>query len=512
MNKIKKGAYSIYIISYYTGCIILIVASLMIIPIITSLLFGEWNTLLDFIISASISFITGLTLVIIGMRTKESKSNVQWKHGFVIAALSWVLLTLLCAIPYRLSGHTYTLLDACFDVMSGFTTTGVMLTQDLDHISNGLNMWRHLLTFIGGQGMVVLALSFLTKEIGGAYKMYVGEGKDIELLPNVKGTARHIWKISMVYLIIGTLALWIVGLSIGLNPVSAFLHALYIFESSWSTGGFAPNTQNIMYYHSIAYETVAIVIFILGSFNFGLHYAVWQGKRKEIIKNIETQSFFITSFVSCILALAGLAKLNVYPDAIAGFRRVVFNVLSAHTTTGFGSVYARQFALEWGDFGILIMVIVMLIGGSACSTAGGFKGLRVGIVFKGLLMDIKKLLSSERSMKVYKYHHIKDRVLDDGVIKASSIIICCYMVTFTMGTLLGTYYGYSFAASAFESASITGNVGLSIGITSASMPTMMKVYYILAMYLGRLEFLSVFALIGYIGGGIRKVCINILKH
>lgn len=512
MNKIKKGAYSIHIISYYTGNIILIVGSLMIIPILTSLLFREWNTLLDFIISASIVLITGLTLVIIGKGIKENKSNVQWKHGFVVAAFSWVLLTILCAIPYSLSGHTNSLLDACFDVMSGFTTTGVMLTQDLDHISNGLNMWRHLLTFIGGQGMVVLALSFLTKEIGGAYKMYVGEGKDIELLPNVKGTARHIWKISMIYLIIGTLTLWIVGLTIGLSPVSAFLHALYIFESSWSTGGFAPNTQNIMYYHSLVYETVAIVIFILGSFNFGLHYAIWQGKRKEIIKNIETQSFFITSFISCILALAGLAKLKVYPDAIAGFRRVVFNVLSAHTTTGFGSVYARQFALEWGDFGVLIMVIVMLIGGSACSTAGGFKGLRVGIVFKGLIMDIKKLLSSERSMKVYKYHHIKDRFLDDSVIKASAIIICCYMVTFTIGTMLGTFYGYSFADSAFESASITGNVGLSIGITSASMPTSMKVYYILAMYLGRLEFLSVFALIGFIGGGIKKVCINLLRH
>jgi trk system potassium uptake protein TrkH len=419
---------------------------------------------------------------------------------------------ILSAIPYRLSGHTKSYLDACFDVMSGFTTTGLVLTQDLDHLSNGLNMWRHLLTFLGGQGMVVLALSFLTKEIGGAYKMYVGEGKDIELLPNVKGTARHIWKISMVYLVIGTFSLWVIGMMIGLKPVSAFLHALYIFQSSWSTGGFAPNTQNIMYYHSVVYETIAMIIFILGSFNFGLHYAIWQGKRKEIAKNIETQSFFITSFTACILALAGLAKLNVYPDAIAAFRRIIFNVLSAHTTTGFGSVYARQFALEWGDFGVLIMVLVMLIGGSACSTAGGFKGLRVGIVLKGLLIDVKRLLSSERSMKVYKYHHIKDRILDDGIIKSSAIIICCYIVTFTIGTMLGTFYGYPFSYSAFESASVTGNVGLSIGVTVPSMPSVMKIYYIIAMYLGRLEFLSVFALIGYIIGGVKKSCGNLLKH
>lgn len=512
MNETRNRSHSIEIISYYTGYIVLIASSLMIIPTITSLVFKEWNPMLDFIISITISIIVGLTMTMIGKRAKESKSNVQWKHGFAVAALSWIILTILCAIPYRLSGHTNSLVDACFDVMSGFTTTGLALTGDLDHLSNGLNMWRHILTFIGGQGMVVLALTFLAKETGGAYKMYVGEGKDIELVPNVKGTARQIWKISIVYLIIGTVVLWLAGIMIGLKPVSAFFHALYIFESSWSTGGFAPNTQNIMYYHSVLYETIAIVIFLLGSFNFGLHYAIWQGKRKEIVKNIEIQSFFITSFVGCILALAGLSKLNVYPDGVANFRRVVFNVLSAHTTTGFGNIYARQFALEWGDFGILIMIIVMLIGGSACSTAGGFKGLRVGIVFKGLIMDVKKLLSSERSMKVYKFHHIKDYVLEDSMIKSASIIIGCYIVTFTVGTLLGTYYGYPLSHAGFESASVAGNVGLSIGITTPDMPTVMKVYYIISMYLGRLEFLSVFALLGYVGGGIKKLCVKYSNH
>ena len=511
MYKFRR-VYSIEIISYYTGYIVLAIAGLMIIPLITSLAFKEWNPMLDIMISCAIALIVGLTLILLGIKTKEGQSNFQWKHGFSIAALSWIVLTMISAIPYTLSGNSKSFLDSCFDVMSGFTTTGLVLLQDLDHVSNGLNMWRHMLTFIGGQGMVVLALTLLVKKTSGAYKMYVGEGKDIELLPNVKGTTRQIWKISMVYLAVGTTALWIIGMLIGLQPVSAFFHALYIFESSWSTGGFAPNTQNIMYYHSVSYEMAAMVIFIIGSFNFGLHYAIWQGKRKEIVKNIEIQSFFITSFVACTLALIGLAKLKVYPDAIAGLRRVIFNVLSAHTTTGFGSIYARQFALEWGDFGVLIMIAVMLIGGSACSTAGGFKGLRVGIVFKGLLMEVKKLLSSERSMKVYKYHHIKDYVLEDSLIKSSAIIILCYTVTFFVGTLLGTYYGFSFLDSAFESASVTGNVGLSIGVTTPSMPAVMKIYYIIAMYLGRLEFLSVFALIGYIGGGIKKVCVNVLKH
>lgn len=417
----------------------------------------------------------------------------------------------LCAIPYWMSGNLNSFLDACFDVMSGFTTSGLILIQDLDHSSMGLNMWRHLITFVGGQGMVVLALSFLVRDNAGGYKMYVGEGKDIELVPNVKGTAKIIWIISIIYLIIGTLALWIDGVIIGLKPVSAFFHGLFIYMSSWSTGGFAPMSQNMMYYHSISYEIITVIFFIIGSFNFGLHYSVWQGNKKEIFKNIETQSFFITATITSFLAALFLSKTHVYNNAVSAFRRVVYNVLSAHTTTGFANVYARQFALEWGDFGVFIMVIAMLIGGSACSTAGGFKGLRVGVVIKGIICDTRKLLRSERRINVFKFHHIKERILSDELIKGSALIITCYIILFVIGTGIGVYYGYPVSSSAFEAASATGNVGLTIGVSSPSMPSAMKVYYIIAMYLGRLEFMSVFALIGFVFGGIRKRCLEFSK-
>lgn len=499
------------IISYYTGAITMGTAALMVIPLIVAILFAEWTTFIDFLISIGISLDVGLILMIYG-RKELKKTRVQWKHGLVISSLSWIMLMMLCAIPYRLSGNSLSMIDACFDVMSGFTTTGVLLLQDLDHISIAFNMWRHILTFIGGQGMVVLALSLLVKDTVGAYKMYVGEGKDVELVPNVKGTAKIIWIISMIYLAVGTIALWINGMLIGLSPITAFFHGMFIFMSAWSTGGFAPMSQNMMYYHSFSYEIVSVIFFIIGSFNFGLHYSVWKGDKKEIIKNIETKSFFITATLTSVLVILILDKLNIYTDAMGMFRRGVYNLLSAHTTTGFGNVYARQFALEWGDFGILIMVIAMLIGGSACSTAGGFKGLRVGVVFKGIINEIKKLLSSERRVTVYKFHHLKDTILDDAIIKSSAIIIICYMVLFTSATALGAYYGYPLSHSAFEAASITGNVGLSIGITATTMPNGLKVFYILAMYLGRLEFLSVFALIGFIFGGIKKVCVGLVRR
>lgn len=511
MKRINKFSNDFSIIKYYVGFVIIGTSALMLIPIITSLFFREWNTVIDFLISINISVAIGLLFMLSGKKA-VGKVTVEWKHGMIIASLSWLILTLLCAIPYKLSGHFLSYLDACFDVMSGFTTTGIILIQDLDHISWGLNMWRHILTFVGGQGMVVLALSFLAKNTLGAYKMYVGEGKDIELVPNVKNTAKIIWLISMVYFAVGTVAFWINGMIIGLKPLTAFIHGMFIFVSAWSTGGFAPMSQNILYYHSFSYEILTIIFFIIGSLNFGLHYAVWQGQRKEIVKNIETQSFFITVTLISALLIMSLAKLQVYPNAIALFRKGVYSLLSAHTTTGTGTLYARQFALEWGDFGVFMLIIAMLIGGSACSTAGGFKGLRVGIVFKGIIADVRKLLSSERSVRVFKFHHIKEIALEDGMVKSAAFIIICYMILFTIGTAIGAYYGYPILHAAFEAASATGNVGLSIGVATPSTPVLLKLYYIIAMYLGRLEFISVFALIGFLFGGAKKLCVRYTRH
>jgi len=509
MREQSKYIKDIRTVSYYSGYITLVTSMLMLIPILTSLLSAEYNVVLDFVISITIALSTGIILIIFGQRASK---KLEWKHGLIVASLSWVILMILCAIPYYLSGNTNSFLDAAFDVMSGFTTTGLVLTQNLDHLSLGLNMWRHMLTFVGGQGMVVLALTFLVKDTVGAYKMYVGEGKDIELVPNVKNTAKIIWTISMVYLTIGTLILWIDGMLIGLKPDSSLSHGLFIFMSTWSTGGFAPMSQNILYYHSFSYEIITLILFIIGSLNFGLHYAVWQGKKKEVLKNIEVQSFFITVTLTAFFIVLSLSKLSVYPNAVALFRKGVYSLLSAHTTTGVGTLYARQFALEWGDFSVLMLIIAMLIGGSACSTAGGFKGLRVGVVFKGIIADIRKMLGSERRIKIYKFHYIKDQVLEDGMVKSAAFIIICYMILFTIGTALGTYYGYPALSAAFEAASVTGNVGLSIGITTPTMPSLMKIYYIIAMYLGRLEFISVFVLIGFIFGGVKRLCLRYSRH
>ncbi|MCX8007616.1 MAG: TrkH family potassium uptake protein, partial [Coriobacteriia bacterium] len=210
------------VIGKYTGKVIIGVGLLMSVPLVTSLVFAEWDTAIDFVIGMAACFIFGLATQVVCRTDKD----LEWSHGLVVASGSWLVATVLGALPHYLSGHEGSYLDAMFDVMSGYTTTGLYLLQDLDHVSHGLNMWRHVLTYAGGQGIVVIALAFLFRGTAGAYKVYVGEGKDERLLPNVIQTARAIWLVSLVWLAAGWAALSLAGLALGQQPVRAMLHGL----------------------------------------------------------------------------------------------------------------------------------------------------------------------------------------------------------------------------------------------------------------------------------------------
>lgn len=480
-------------VGYYAGLTLLILGSLQLLPCLVSVVCREWNMALVFLLGTGVSVLLGGVPVL--LLHQDQPMRVGWREGLAAAAGSWLLGMLLCALPYWLSGSYLSYLDACFDVMSGFTTTGLTLVQDLDHLSNGLNTWRHLVTFVGGQGMVVLALSFLAGGSGGAYTMYVGEGKDERLAPNATHTSRYIWRISLIYLLVGTVALWLVGLRIGLSWDRSLLHGLWIFMSAWSTGGFAPMSQNILYYHSSAYELATLVFFIIGSFNFALHHAVLQGNRKELRRNVETISMTVTMTLLTLIATLGFIRANLYTDVAALFRKVFYQLISGHTTTGFMTVYARQFRTDWGDLALFAMTVAMLVGGSACSTAGGFKGLRVAVLFGAFRKTLRQASAAESRLIVQKYHHIRDLVLEDGTIQSAFLIVTCYMITYAVATLVGLLCGYPFVDASFEAASVTGNVGLSIGLTTPAMPAILKVTYILSMWMARLEFISVFVLV-----------------
>jgi trk system potassium uptake protein TrkH len=489
------------IISFFTGKIVLGIAGLMLIPFLTALCFREWSICWDFLIGIGCTIALGNAMILWGM---VNHKRPAWIHGMVTASFSWLVTMTISAIPYWLSGSYLSFLDAMFDVMSGFTTTGLTLIQDLDHVSNGINMWRHVITFVGGQGMIVMALTFLVKSVAGGYMMYVGEGKDERLLPSVIHTAKAIWKISLVYLVFGTLCLWFWGMVIGLGPVSSFLHGLWIYMAAWSTGGFAPMSQNILYYHSFGYELITIVFFVIGSFNFALHYSVWTGNKKEVYRNIETVSFMVSVIILTALGCYGLAKLHVYPNVVNLLRKGFYQIISGHTTTGFMTIYARQFIREWGDLALLAIMFAMLIGGSACSTAGGFKGLRVGIIFKAIIQETRRLINPESAVFVQRFHYLKEQVLEDKTVRSAALIVILYVLTFAVGITIGCLCGYPLLNAAFEAASVTGNVGLSCGVTTAAMPAVLKITYIIIMWVGRLEFMSVLALEAFIVAGVRR--------
>jgi trk system potassium uptake protein TrkH len=481
------------VIGKYTGKIIVGVGLLMVIPLVVSIGFGEWDTVLDFVISIAACLIFGFGTQLF-CRTEK---DMNWSHGLVVASGAWIWATALGALPHWLSGHSGSYLDAMFDVMSGYTTTGLYLLQDLDHIANGLNMWRHLLTYAGGQGIVVIALTFLFKGTAGAYKMYVGEGKDERLLPNVVQTARAIWLVSLTWLGVGTFALTVTGMLLGQAPVRAFFHAMWVFMGAWSTGGFAPQSYNTFWFHDISYEVICVIVMIAGSFNFAMHWAMWTGDRKEIRKNIETISMFVTLTATTLVATFWLAKAGVYPDALSLFRKVFYQLVSGHTTTGFSTIYARAFVTQWGPVGMVATTIAMAIGASACSTGGGIKGIRMGIITKAFLQDIRRMISPESAVVSQKYHHIRDVRLDDGLVRTTMTITIAYVALYAIGTIVGTLYGVPVEQAAFEMVSAASNTGLSCGVTTPAMPTVMKVTYFLGMWLGRLEFMSIFALFGY---------------
>ena len=498
----KLSANDFKVVINYVAQAIFALGLTMIIPIITSIAYNEWSTVFDFMISASFCVIFGYAVIKFVKINKQPPSLFQ---AMLISALTWLFACAFCAIPLYLSGNCASFLDAYFDVMSGFTTSGLTLIQNVDHIGNGLNMWRHMVTYIGGQGIIVLALTILLPATGGSFKTMVAEGKDETLVPSIKNTARSIWIISLVSLALGTIILGAIAWIDGFAFDRGLLHGMWMFMSAWSTGGFAPNSQNILFYHSFAFEIGNLVFMIVGSFNFALHFTVWRGNIKELWHNIEILSFMVTASICTLMVAWGLSHGGIFEGFLTFIRRGLFNVVSAHTTTGQMTIYAPQFNRSIGDLAFSGIIMAMAIGGCMTSTAGGYKNMRIGIIIKSIGLEIRKLIAPESAVVSAKYHHMKENIIDTGVLKQVFFIFICFTILYAATSVVGVAVGYSAKASMFEAISASSNTGLTNGLTSPSMPWVLKVTYILAMWLGRIEFLSAFVLFGTIAMMIGKM-------
>jgi trk system potassium uptake protein TrkH len=227
------------------------------------------------------------------------------------------------------------------------------------------------------------------------------------------------------------------------------------------------------------------------------------GNRKEIFRNIETVSLFITIMITFFITAIGLSQSNTYPQALMLFRKGFYQLVSGHTGTGYQTIYAGQFINEWNHLALFGVICAMAFGGAVCSTTGAIKMLRIGVIAKALIEDIKRIILPERAIVVEKYHHIKGVFLEDKQARSALMITLAYLLLYTLGAVIGMFYGYPFLNSLFESTSAAANVGLSCGITNAGMPAALKLTYIFQMWAGRLEFMSIFTLIGFFVAAIR---------
>ncbi|MDD3296278.1 MAG: TrkH family potassium uptake protein [Candidatus Omnitrophica bacterium] len=472
------------------GRLVLGLSFFMLIPLVTAALKREVSPFFDFLIGFGICGALGFGLMLLFPMKKEA----GWIHAFFTVSFGWLIFSLLGAVPLHLSGHFASYIDAWFESMSGFATTGLVLIQDLDHLSFAHNMWRHLTMFIGGQGIILASLSILTRARSVALGFYIGEARQEKILPNVVDTSRFIWKVSFVYMVLGVAAFFAILYNQGMKWDKSFFHALWIFFAAFDTGGFAPQAQNIAYYHSPLMEAATVVFMVLGAINFNLHFWLWNRSKKEIFKNFEIKTF--------MLSLFGLTGILYFSLRFCGtgeilFRKGFYQLVSAHTGCGFtnlNSLGLNHFPI----LGVLALIFAMMVGGGVCSTTGGIKLMRLGIIFKTFFTEIKRWMMPFRSVYKDRFHHLQDLVFSSKRVKEAFIYSAFFLLTYLAGALVAIVLGYPASLSLFESVSATANVGLSVGITNPTMPLLLKIVYIFQMWAGRLEFISIFVSIGFL--------------
>jgi trk system potassium uptake protein len=480
------------IIGRSTGRVLTGVGAIMLLPAAFGFAFDEVDAALGFVIGAGVALVIGLAAELL----LATRRRAEWHHGMVVAALSWLAAAFVGAIPLYLSGHYGQFVDAYFDAMSGFATAGLAVINDLDHVPDSVNLWRHLTQFLGGQGLVVLMLSFFPSG-GGAVGMYVGEAREDKIFPNVANTARFIWRVALLYLAVGGTALWVTLMATGWAPARAAFHAVTLFMAAFDTGGFAPNSASAGLYHSAAVELVLGVLMVAGALSFALHAFLWRRRSEELFRNVEVRSLVVTIFATFAVVAVGLVTAGTYASADPLVRRGLFQLVSAHTGTGFATIPGRLFITDWGMLAPAAMVFAMGLGGMAGSTAGGIKAIRVALSAKSLGIVVRRLLSPSDAVVIARYHSGQRQLLREPVARAALVILLLYLALYLLGALVGLYYGYPFDQAMFESTSAAAAVGLSIGITGPSMELGLKIVYILIMWVGRLEFVAVFALVGF---------------
>lgn len=486
--------YDLRVIGHYLGTLTQLFAALMAVPFITALVFQEWEPAERYLLGIGIALVVGTLLQFL----RIEPGRLGRRQALAVTGFAWIVLAFFASVPLFLSGHYATYMDALFDGVSGLTTTGATVALDIDHFSNADNMFRFMMHLVGGLGLIVVALSLGIFGKRSGSSLYTAEGRSEHVVPNVVQTTQLILRITLVIIFIAAVVLTALCISIGMEPVRAVLQSIWLAISAFNTGGFAPMAESVSYYNSIPIEVFLMLLMILGSISFVVHAEVWKGRLQSFFGDIEIRTMLIWLLVMTVVVAASLSASALFSDLPAMIRRGLFMVVSAFSTTGFQNVTTNQLTTVFSSGAFLALALIAAVGGSAGSTAGGVKLHRVGIIFKSIVSTVKEAVSPSSARVVVSYNHLGRRVLSSDAVKEAMTVFVLFVITYSVGALVGIAHGYEASQAIMESVSMTSNGGIITGIVTPGMSPSLEAFYIFQMWAGRLEFVTLLAVLAEI--------------
>ena len=464
------------------GTVICAVGFLLFIPLITEVIYQteSWQS---YAVPILLYLIVGGSLVITN-RNVELKISI--KEAFIITVLSWMLFAFLSAIPFIYTEVNLSLVDSLFESMSAITTTGSTVINNLDYLPKGILIWRSMLQWLGGIGIVVIALIILPFLRVGGMQLFHLEGEDPydKFLPRISSV---ITKIVILYIFL-TLTLMILYFTNGMNFFDALAHSF----TTISTGGFSTHNQSFAYFQSNSILLIAIIFMIIGSLPFLVIAQTSFNNIFATIKDQQVRIFLLILFIS-ILIIYFLAEAYIDGNLFQKIISISFNTISIISGTG----YISDNFENWGNYASVLFLILMFIGGCAGSTTGGIKVFRFQILFKYLGLHFKKMLQPHVVIAGY----FNNKSIPESTYESVMSFFFLYIFTFAFSALLLSFSGIDFLTSISASASAISNVGPGLGDVIgpmgnySSLNDYSKVVLIITMFLGRLEMLTVLVLL-----------------
>ena len=470
----------IKLVVHVLGLLLIFLSAVMLLPIPFSLYYGD-GVHIYFIISALITFLVGF----IAFKLTRLDRDVHAREGFAIVTLGWISFALFGCLPFILSGYIPSLTNAFFETMSGFTTTGATILVDIEGLPHGILFWRSLTQWLGGMGIIVLSIAILPfLGVGGMqlFKAEVPGPTPDKLTPRVTQTAKILWGVYVLISAVETLLLMLGGM----NLFESLCHTF----GTMATGGFSIKNASIGHYNSAYVDYVIIFFMLAAGTNFSLHYRFLKKEFKSYIKNNEWR--LLVFLIGSSTLLIGVHTFSQqYSNAGMAFRKTLFQVTSICTTTGFTTADFEQ----WAFSSQFILLILMFCGGCAGSTGGGMKIIRLYILIKFVIAEIRHLMHPKAVIPVRVGNVVIPRDIVRNILGFLALLTGLFIGGVIVMTILGLDLVSAFGAVAATLNNIGPGLG-SVGPTSnyAHIPLIGKWVLAFFMLAGRLEVYTVLIL------------------